>query len=128
MFSRASMVEAEKKFRRVQGWRDIKTPITALRALEDKEGAAAERVAWTEPASCRSEKINIERDNPGGIPTYNPASMRTTILLVALSFIAAACATTADLDNAEIDCEKYSSQDESAECWPASREMSGAFD
>ena len=128
MFSRVSIVEAEKKSCRVQGWRDIKALITALSALEDKEGAAVERVAWTEPASRRSEKINIERDNPGGIPTYNTASMRTTVLLVALSCIAAACATTADLDNAEVDCEEDSSRDDSAECWPASREMSGAFD
>jgi hypothetical protein len=52
--------------------------------------------------------------------------MRTTILFATLSFVA--CATAADVDNAEIDCERNGSQDESAECWPASREMSGAFD
>ncbi len=41
----AAIVEAEKKFRRVQGWRDIKTLIAALSDLETKEEAAAERVA-----------------------------------------------------------------------------------
>jgi transposase-like protein len=41
----AAIVEAEKKFRRVQGWRDIKTLITALNELEGNEEAAAERVA-----------------------------------------------------------------------------------
>jgi putative transposase len=41
----AAIVEAEKKFRRVQGWRDIKTLITALSELEGNEEAAAERVA-----------------------------------------------------------------------------------
>lgn len=41
----AAIVEVEKKFRRVQGWRDIKTLIAALSNLETKEEAAAERVA-----------------------------------------------------------------------------------
>jgi transposase-like protein len=41
----AAIVEAEKKFRRVQGWRDIKTLIAALSELENKEEAAAQRVA-----------------------------------------------------------------------------------
>jgi transposase-like protein len=41
----AAIVEAEKKFRRVQGWRDIKILITALSDLEREEEAAAERVA-----------------------------------------------------------------------------------
>ena len=41
----AAIVEAEKKFRRVQGWRDIETLITALSDLESEEEAAAERVA-----------------------------------------------------------------------------------
>ena len=41
----AAIVEAEKKFRRVQGWRDIKILIAALSDLETKEEAAAERVA-----------------------------------------------------------------------------------
>jgi hypothetical protein len=41
----AATVEAEKKFRRVQGWRDIEKLVTALNDLEAKEGAAAERVA-----------------------------------------------------------------------------------
>ncbi len=41
----AAIVEAEKKFRRVQGWRDIKTLITALSDLESEEEAAAECVA-----------------------------------------------------------------------------------
>jgi transposase-like protein len=41
----AAIVEAEKKFRRVQGWRDIKTLITALSELENNEEAVAERVA-----------------------------------------------------------------------------------
>ncbi len=40
-----AIVEAEKKFRRVQGWRDIKTLIAALGDLENKEEAAAQRVA-----------------------------------------------------------------------------------
>jgi len=41
----AAIVEAEKKFRRVQGWRDIEKLVTVLNDLEDKEEAAAERVA-----------------------------------------------------------------------------------
>jgi transposase-like protein len=41
----AAIVEAEKKFRRVQGWREIKTLIAALSELENKEEAAAQRVA-----------------------------------------------------------------------------------
>ena len=41
----AAIVEAEKKFRRVQGWRDIKTLITALTEFEHNEEAEAERVA-----------------------------------------------------------------------------------
>ena len=41
----AAIVEAEKKFRRVQGWQDIKKLIRALTALESTEEATAERVA-----------------------------------------------------------------------------------
>ena len=41
----AAVVEAEKKFRRVQGWRDIEKLVRALSLLEDKEEAIAERVA-----------------------------------------------------------------------------------
>jgi transposase-like protein len=41
----AGIVEAEKKFRRVQGYRDIEKLTSALGALETKEEAAAERVA-----------------------------------------------------------------------------------
>ncbi len=41
----AAIVEAEKKFRRVQGWRDIRTLIAALSELENKEEAEAKRVA-----------------------------------------------------------------------------------
>jgi transposase-like protein len=41
----AAIVEAEKKFRRVQGWRDIEKLVTALEELEAKDEAAAERVA-----------------------------------------------------------------------------------
>ena len=41
----AAIVEAEKKFRRVQGYRDIGKLVTALTDLETKEEAAAERVA-----------------------------------------------------------------------------------
>ncbi len=41
----AAIVEAEKKFRRVQGWRDIKKLARALALVENKEEAAAERVA-----------------------------------------------------------------------------------
>ena len=41
----AAIVEAEKKFRRVQGWRDIERLVRALDALEVKQGATAERVA-----------------------------------------------------------------------------------
>ena len=41
----AAIVEAEKKFRRVQGWRDIQTLITALTEFEHNEEAGAERVA-----------------------------------------------------------------------------------
>jgi hypothetical protein len=39
------LVEAQKKFRRVQGWRDIEKLVTVLTDLEAKEEAAAERVA-----------------------------------------------------------------------------------
>ena len=42
----AGIVEAEKTFRRVQGYRDIETLVRVLGALEAKEeGAAAARVA-----------------------------------------------------------------------------------
>ena len=40
-----AIVEAEKKFRRVQGWRDIQKLQTALKAIEAEQEAAAERVA-----------------------------------------------------------------------------------
>ena len=41
----AAIVEAEKKFRRVQGWRDIEKLVTALEELEARDEAAAERIA-----------------------------------------------------------------------------------
>ena len=41
----AAIVEAEKKFRRVQGWRDIKKLVQALKAIEQKHEAKAKRVA-----------------------------------------------------------------------------------
>ena len=41
----AAIVEAEKTFRRVHGWRDITTLVSALAVLEAKEEASAERVA-----------------------------------------------------------------------------------
>ena len=41
----AGIVEAEKKFRRVQGWRDIERLARALEAKEQKQEATAERVA-----------------------------------------------------------------------------------
>jgi hypothetical protein len=41
----AAIVEAEKKFRRVQGWRDIEKLMRARALIEAKEQAAAERVA-----------------------------------------------------------------------------------
>ncbi len=41
----AGILEAEKKFRRVQGWRDIEKLVRALALIEDKEEATAERVA-----------------------------------------------------------------------------------
>jgi len=41
----AAVVEAEKKFRRVQGWRDIEKLVRALAVIEAKEEATAERVA-----------------------------------------------------------------------------------
>ncbi len=41
----AAIVEAGKKFRRVQGWRDIEKLVRALNLIEAKEEATAERVA-----------------------------------------------------------------------------------
>ncbi len=41
----AAIVEAEKKFRRVQGWRDIEKLVRALRVFEAEQEATAERVA-----------------------------------------------------------------------------------
>ena len=41
----AAIVEAETKFRRVHGWRDLTTLVSALAVLEAKEEASAERVA-----------------------------------------------------------------------------------
>jgi len=41
----AAIVEAEKKFRRVQGWRDIEKLVRALALLEAKEEATSQRVA-----------------------------------------------------------------------------------
>ncbi len=37
----AAIVEAERKFRRVHGWRDIEKLTRALALIEDKEEAAA---------------------------------------------------------------------------------------
>jgi len=39
------IVEAEKKFRRVQGWRDIEKLVRALDLFEDQQEATAEGVA-----------------------------------------------------------------------------------
>jgi hypothetical protein len=39
----AAIVEAETKFRRVHGWRDITKLVSALAVLEAKEEAATER-------------------------------------------------------------------------------------
>ncbi|MBK7952005.1 MAG: transposase [Deltaproteobacteria bacterium] len=41
----SAILEAEKKFRRVTGWKDIQKLIRALTALESTEEATAERVA-----------------------------------------------------------------------------------
>jgi putative transposase len=41
----AGIVEAERKFRRIQGYREIEKLMNALAAMETKEEAAAERVA-----------------------------------------------------------------------------------
>jgi len=41
----AAIVEAEKKFRRVQGWRDIKKLVQALTAIEQQQEEKAKRVA-----------------------------------------------------------------------------------
>ena len=41
----AAIVEAEKKFRRVQGWRDLEKFIRALEVKEQKQEAIAKRVA-----------------------------------------------------------------------------------
>jgi transposase-like protein len=41
----AAIVEAEKKFRRVQGWRDIEKLVRALGVIEAEQEAAVERVA-----------------------------------------------------------------------------------
>ena len=41
----AAIVEAGRKFRRVQGWRDIEKLARALNVIEAKEEATAERVA-----------------------------------------------------------------------------------
>ena len=41
----AAIVEAEKKFRRVQGWRDIEKLVRALDATQQKQEATAQRVA-----------------------------------------------------------------------------------
>ena len=41
----AAILEAEKKFRRVQGWLAIENPIRALQATEQKQEAKADRFA-----------------------------------------------------------------------------------
>jgi hypothetical protein len=41
----AAIVEAEKKFRRIQGWREIKKLVQALTAIEQQQQAKAKRVA-----------------------------------------------------------------------------------
>ncbi len=41
----AAIVEAERKFRRVQGWRDIEKLVRALDVIEAKDEATAQRVA-----------------------------------------------------------------------------------
>ncbi len=56
--------EAERKFRRVQGWRDIEKLVRALHVTEAKDEATAQRVAYDQLRRRRSEKINSARDNP----------------------------------------------------------------
>jgi hypothetical protein len=41
----AAIVEAEKKFRRVKGWRDIEKLVRALEASEQKQEADVKHVA-----------------------------------------------------------------------------------
>jgi len=41
----AAIVEAEKKFRRVQGWQGIEKLVRALEMFETEQEAVAERVA-----------------------------------------------------------------------------------
>ena len=41
----AAIVEAEQKFRRIHGWRDINTLVSALGNLEATQEASTERVA-----------------------------------------------------------------------------------
>jgi len=41
----AAILEAEKKFRRVQGWRDIEKLVRALEAHEQNQETEAKRVA-----------------------------------------------------------------------------------
>ena len=50
----AAIAEAEKKFGRVQGWRNIEKPVTALSELQVKKEAATERVAQDQQSSRRS--------------------------------------------------------------------------
>jgi hypothetical protein len=40
-----AIVEAEKKFRRVQGWREIEKLVRALDATQQKQEAAVQRIA-----------------------------------------------------------------------------------
>lgn len=58
------IVEAEKKSRRVQGWRHIEKLTRVLAVFEAQEEPTAERVAQDEEASHRSRKSNSDRDNP----------------------------------------------------------------
>ena len=52
----AAIVEAEKTFRRVHGWRDITTLVSALAVLEATEEASTKRVASNHNTSRRSRR------------------------------------------------------------------------
>ena len=63
----AAIVDAEKKFRRVHGWREITTLVSALGDLEAKEEASTERVAWNHStAAAREDQQRAGQSLPPG--------------------------------------------------------------
>jgi hypothetical protein len=61
---RGAIAQAEKRVRRIQGWRNIKKLVRVLDAAGDIRGRLHRVLPKINQPSRRSEKINRARDNP----------------------------------------------------------------